>query len=384
MNTILSIWQTAVQNKRAVALYRMPGKQSFWAIVDPHQGIPIINGQLPEVTEPGFAASPFTIGEKGVFIRSGLLYNTVRGWLSENKLSESHKVVPAYDLLPFYEKINVQPLSHSQGYFEQMVERALEAIAEGHFQKVVPSRTLPVNLPEHFDILEAFKEATRRYPLAFVSLVHSPGIGTWLGATPETLVQLDNQDTFKTMALAGTRRLSANQSLEEVSWQQKEIEEQALVSRYIINCFKKIRLREFDEVGPHTVRAGNLAHLQTTFTVDTKETNRPDLLTVMLELLHPTSAVCGMPRQAAVTFLSTYEKHQRKLYSGWLGPVNVEKQTHLFVNLRCLEYGSTKALLYAGVGVLKGSNPQKEWLESEAKCQTLLSVIRASLGHQVV
>ena len=76
---------------------------------------------------------------------------------------------------------------------------------------------------------------------------------------------------------------------------QKDIEEQALVERYVISCFKKIRLREYDEHGPKTMIAGNVLHLKTEFEVDMVATNFPQLGSVMLNLLHPTSAVCGMP-----------------------------------------------------------------------------------------
>src|SRR5690606_14602969 len=155
------------------------------------------------------------------------------------------------------------------------------------------------------------------------------------------------------------------QAISQASWTQKEIEEQALVSRYIINCFKKIRLREYDEKGPKTVKAGNLMHLKTDFTVDTRSVNFPELATVMLELLHPTSAVCGMPRQPALEFIKNNEGFDRRLYSGYLGPVNLMGETNLFVNLRCMALKSDQATIYAGAGVTVDSDPEKEWQETE-------------------
>ena len=95
-----------------------------------------------------------------------------------------------------------------------------------------------------------------------------------------------------------------------------------MVSRYIINCFKKIRLREFKEIGPKTAKAGNLVHLKTTFEVDTEATNFQELGTVMLELLHPTSAVAGMPKDAALQFLEKFEGLEREYFAGYLGPVD--------------------------------------------------------------
>src|SRR5690606_35800755 len=114
-------------------------------------------------------------------------------------------------------------------------------------------------------------------------------------------------------------------------WTQKEIEEQALVSRYIINNLKKIRLREFDELGPKTIVAGNVMHLKTEYTIDMKATNFPQLGTIMLQLLHPTSAVCGMPLEPSLEFLRKHEGYDREFYSGYLGPVHVNNAINLFV-----------------------------------------------------
>jgi isochorismate synthase len=180
---------------------------------------------------------------------------------------------------------------------------------------------------------------------------------------------------FKTVAVAGTQAIAADGDLKMVGWTQKEIEEQALVSRYIINCFKKIRLREFEEHGPKSWRAGNLVHLKTEYEVDMVATNFPQLGTVMLKLLHPTSAVCGMPKEESIQFLKANENFDRSFYSGYLGPVNFQSETSLFVNLRCMEWNFKTATLYAGAGVTQDSNPAKEWDETELKMETLLKVI---------
>jgi isochorismate synthase len=197
-----------------------------------------------------------------------------------------------------------------------------------------------------------------------------------MGASPETIIEVKGSKHFTTVAVAGTQAYHPGTSLQEVAWRQKEIEEQALVSRYIINCFKKIRLREFEEVGPKTVVAGNLLHLKTTYSVDMEETQFPLLGSVMLDLLHPTSAVCGMPKAPAAAFLNQFETFDRALFSGYLGPVNINRGTHLYVNLRCMQIQSGKALLYAGAGVTEDSIPEREWMETQLKCDTLLEVMK--------
>ena len=148
-----------------------------------------------------------------------------------------------------------------------------------------------------------------------------------------------------------------------------------MVSRYIINRFKEIRLREFIEVGPRTVNAGNMAHLCSSFTVDTTATDFPDLGSVMLGLLHPTSAVCGMPKRQAQKLIHLLEDHDRRLFSGYLGPINMMEGSYIYVNLRCMEIQNDHAILYAGAGVTQYSEPEAEWQETELKCKTLLNVL---------
>jgi isochorismate synthase len=275
---------------------------------------------------------------------------------------------------------------NAQAHFEATVAEAVRAMQAGQFWKVVLSRTKTLDFAEQPDITVLFDRLCATYPSAFVSAVFLPdGTGgapaqVWLSATPERLVSVDAAGTFRTVALAGTQSAYTPEGelkrTADALWSQKEIEEQALVSRYIIGCFKKIRLREYLEEGPKTAQAGNLMHLCTQYTVDTKAVNFPQLGTVMLRLLHPTSAVCGMPRSEALRFIQTHERHDRGFYAGFIGPVNMQQASELFVHIRCMKIEGQTATLYAGAGLTEDSDPQKEWLETEMKCQTLLRGIR--------
>ncbi len=258
--------------------------------------------------------------------------------------------------------------------FEQMVEKAVNNIKEDEFEKVVLSRHKDEPLPDDFATWDFFESLCQSYPNAFNSLCHIPGKGLWVGATPEILIS-DNQERFLTISLAGTKSLTENNDLSEIAWTQKEIEEQAFVSRYVINCFKKIRLREFHEHGPKTVQAGNLAHLKTEFRVNYDEVGFDGLADQMLELLHPTSAVCGMPIDKAKPWIKEIEAYDREFYSGFLGPVNFNHSTDLFVNLRCMKIFNNTVRFYAGAGITEDSSPQKEFQETEMKMNVLKSKI---------
>jgi isochorismate synthase len=273
-----------------------------------------------------------------------------------------------------------QPAPHTatQAEYSALVRLGVAAIEARTVGKVVSSRAARRPLPPGFDPLAAFQALSQHYERAFVSLVSVPGVGTWLGASPEVLAEVTADGLFHTMALAGTQPLLPGLRPQDAIWRQKEIEEQALVSRYIVNCFKQLRLREYQETGPRTTVAGQLLHLRTDFEVDLKNVPAPSSLgTDMLRLLHPTSAVGGMPRVAALEFLHRHEGYDRAYYSGFLGPVNVTAPgvARLFVNLRCLQLRADEAILYAGTGLTVDSDPVREWQETEYKMQTVAAVL---------
>ncbi|WP_375418990.1 chorismate-binding protein [uncultured Hymenobacter sp.] len=270
------------------------------------------------------------------------------------------------------------PAAATEAEYAALVAAGVAAIRAGAVQKVVSSRAVQRALPPGFDALTAVARLRRQYPQAFVSLVSAPGVGTWLGATPEVLAEVLFDGRFRTMALAGTQPLTAGLTPQNAIWRQKEIEEQALVARYIVSCFKQLRLREYHETGPRTVAAGQLLHLRTDFAVDLGRVPFPSLGTDMLRLLHPTSAVGGMPKAAALDFIAQHEGYDRAYYSGFLGPVNVAAPgvARLFVNLRCMQLRGTTAILYAGTGLTADSEPEREWRETELKLQTVAAVLQ--------
>lgn len=328
--------------------------------------------------EKGFLFHPYDDTVSGHFIHAEMTISSLDDKLEVN--TNNSQLLHDFENLKkekttYY--INQSPVSLKvdKEEFLKYISQSIETIKSGAFQKVVPARSEQLSLTEQFDLFENFNRLCEAYPNAFVSVVSIPDVGTWMGATPEVLISVD-QEHFQTTSLAGTQKHNPALPLSEVAWTQKEIEEQAMVSRYIINCFKQIRLREFEEAGPKTVIAGNLIHLKTAFKVDMKATNFPQLGNVMLNLLHPTSAVCGMPKIPAADFIKQYENGNREFYSGYLGPVNGQEETHLFVNLRCMQLLGNSAILYAGAGVTEDSIPEKEWLETALKMNTLLNIIK--------
>lgn len=378
-NILLSVCR---EHDYSFALWRLPNSQTKNLIISFTATSP--NVPLEELPT-GFIFSPFDRQKAGHFLKADYSFCFLEGTLqegqtpletsSQNWLQQVVAKETTRKVSPHYPQRESAGDSTSKEKFEQLVHASVKQIEAGAFEKIVPSRSKSIQLPESFDAIQVFQKLCKNYPNAMVSFISIPSVGTWIGATPELLVCVEEQRIFKTVALAGTKVFQEGTNLKNVAWTQKEIEEQALVGRYIINNFKKIRLREFEEHGPKTVVAGNLMHLKTEFSVDMKATNFPQLGSVMLNLLHPTSAVCGMPLESSLEFLKHHEGYDREFYSGYLGPVNMNDNINIFVNLRCMQLFGGQAIVYAGAGVTIDSVPEDEWKETEMKFNTLLNVI---------
>jgi isochorismate synthase len=373
--TVRKILAHSVNLGKSVALWRLP-ETDCTHVLTCEKPIALADVALEELPA-GFLVGAFDPILDKQFFPSEFLLRQDKDTLQVVQAPPSiNWNVPEETPLRWHVRKGSKVLNTTSVDFLQNVEQALHAIEAGWLEKVVPSRIKEVELNPNLDLIQLFHSLAERYPHALISLVSSPATGTWLGATPELLVSQSQEGVFKTVALAGTQPFVAGADLKKTTWTQKDIEEQALVSRYIINCFKKIRLREYEEHGPRTYRAGNLLHLKTDYVVDTRATHFPQLASVMLKLLHPTSAVCGMPLEPALQFLRSHEPHARELYAGFLGPVDVSGSTDVFVNLRCMQWLGNRARLYAGAGVTADSDPAAEWNETEMKMNTILKAIQ--------
>lgn len=378
------IFEWALQKGYATALWRLPNSKIIHCLIDFAEKIEPQPLQIDEFSEKkGFLFSPFENEglQKNFFLNADFYSNSAQILTPEviPFLNDfDNKSVKTSNLPPTQVQIILSNTDYEKVQHLHIVEKAVGAIKEKAFQKVVLSRKMKVAFSEALQISRVFRNLCTLYPLAFVSVVYVPNCNIWIGASPEILVSVDKNNIFRTMALAGTQKYPEGANLSEITWTQKEIEEQALVSRYIINAFKKIRLREFEEDGPKTIQAGNLVHLRTDFWVNLNEVHYPHLWQVMLGLLHPTSAVCGMPKEESLAFIRKFEGYDREFYSGFLGQVNIESETHIFVNLRCMQVLSSlrEAYLYAGGGITANSNPDKEWNETTFKMETILKAIR--------
>ena len=249
-----------------------------------------------------------------------------------------------------------------------LVDKAIQTIVNKELTKVVLARIEEV-IVSNFDAFESFEKMISLYKNAMVYLWYHPKEGMWLGATPETLVKM-KENTFNTIALASTQ--TYNGTL-EVVWGKKEKEEHQIVVDYISEKLQQseMSISNFKTTPTHTIKAGNLLHLRADISGTINNLN----LKSLLKTLHPTPAVCGLPKEQAKEFILKNELIDRGFYTGFLGEVLLDDLTELFVNLRCMKVKSESVNIYVGGGITRGSNSEKEWKETIAKSNTIKNIL---------
>ncbi len=352
-------------------VYRKPNTEEVIALLQKDKSL----NTITDYTETGFVFAPFDNKEAAILIPLDH--------------SERFSVIPAKVGIPPNKTKSAIVESHIDKAFHiKLVQKGIDVIKQGDLRKVVLSRKETLKLSEA-NPLEIFKRLMSNYTTAFVYCFYHPKVGTWLGATPETLLKIEGH-RFYTSALAATQQYFGSL---DVEWGPKEKEEHNMVTNFIVdNIQSTVTNLKIETV--ETVKAGSLLHLMANISgfLDYKNSN----LKQMLNTLHPTPAVCGLPKANSKQFILKEEQYDREFYTGFLGELNFKEKkfrssnrhnvendayktiitvSNLFVNLRCMQLNNDQALIYVGGGITKDSDPEAEWEETVNKTQTIKSVL---------
>jgi len=334
-------------------VYSLPQQETVTALLQQSQEL----FALREMTQNGFVFSPFDYKDTTAFIPEN----------SSEKI-EAQLVKREIELT----KVDIKENSAIQKEYIEKVKKIIETIKRRKVHKIVLSRFKDFQLND-FSINVLIDRLFSAYPTAFRYIWYHPETGIWCGATPETLVQVEN-NSFKTMALAGTQPFTDKHP---IIWGPKELDEQQMVTDAITNNLQRVT-SVLKVSNPHTHQAGSLLHLKTDITGILK--NGKATLTTIAAALHPTPAVCGTPEKFAKEFIAENEGYKREYYTGFLGPVQENgASASLMVNLRCMKIANNTARIFMGGGITIGSQPEEEWLETQNKMQTMLQVLHTML-----
>lgn len=366
---LFSAIQNQFENELPFVMYRKPNKELIRGILQNDDKLYITS----TYTESGFVFAPFDTDLNAILfplekssIETGFYVHKAEGSEIKTKVSE---LTPENKLL--------------KNAHLELVKKGVATIQNNELKKVVLSRKEEVKIKgiiKGSQLTDLFEQLINTYPAAFVYCWYHPSVGLWFGATPESLFSLEKK-TFRTMSLAGTQKFVDDT---KVIWGEKEKEEQNLVTAFLESTLEKI-VPILMISKPITVKAGNLMHLKTEVggTINTRLCDIPCLI----KRLHPTPAVCGLPKEKAMHFIKENENYDREFYTGFLGELNYndeafdnqvfinESYADLYVNLRCMKLNKDIATLFVGGGITKDSYPDEEWMETVHKTSTMLEIL---------
>lgn len=262
------------------------------------------------------------------------------------------------------------------GDYRAAVQQALQLIARGEFEKIVLARAVDFTAQRALHPLTMLNGLRQRFPECYSFSAACGGGASFIGASPERLVRV-SRGRIETEALAGSTRRGATASEDAalasaLLRSEKDRREHRLVIDSIVRRVAPLGVHLDFAESPQLRKLANVQHLQTTMRGDLPPgVGALDLVAA----LHPTPAVGGTPREAAVARIPTLEGFSRGLYAGALGWLNARGGAEFFVGLRSALVEGPRARVYAGAGIVAGSTPDQEWAETELKLQALLAAL---------
>jgi isochorismate synthase len=257
-------------------------------------------------------------------------------------------------------KSHLYPILSHPDYLE-LIAQATHAMQDGKGEKVVLSRCISGPKLDAEKAWVLFESWLQSYPQAYVFIWNDEQQGRWMGASPETLVTIE-QGKVSTMALAGSK------DKEDFSpWKDKEKLEHEVVVQYIQRIFSSAGATQVVVEDTVSFSAGAVKHLLTPIHALSQES-----LAFWVDQLHPTPALCGLPKAWAMNYIHEHEPHDRGMYGGVLGFQFLQKEA-AFVVLRCMHIlPNNDTVIFVGGGIMPDSSPEKEWEETQWKANSIM------------
>ncbi|MDX2111808.1 MAG: isochorismate synthase [Verrucomicrobiota bacterium] len=296
-----------------------------------------------------------------------------RLWKAHEKFSDF-----SYTAQP--QTLRTQPdpvrIESSADAYAEAVRQALALIDAGAFRKLVLARTFILEKETDFLPLEALNRLRNRYPACHCFSFGNGDAVSFIGASPEWLLRLSD-GVVHTEAIAGSiaRGKTATEDANfarALLGSEKDIHEHRLVIDSIIRRLGKAGLNGQPSATPQLLQLANVQHLRTMIAAPVAEGMH--ILDIAAHL-HPTPAVGGTPREAALPYISKLEPFSRGLYSGLVGHFNLKGEGQFAVAIRSALIEANRATVYAGAGIVAGSIPEKEVLETECKARAMMDVL---------
>ena len=329
-----------LKNNESFVVFKKPSHNKLIC----HQGN-VSSGLIKDFRDKkGFLFMPFNTNSEGYLLTPKKILET--------KFDLNIKIINN-------KEASVKNLISKKSIYKKLVKETIDDIISSDLEKVVCSTSFSLKIKSK-SLLKYFKKLIQLNNDAFCYLFFHPQIGTWIGASPERLVNLNN-GSLTTYALAATKKEI------DQNWTDKEFREQKIVEEQIVHDISKY-CSSIDKGVLQTTKAANIYHLKSVIKAKTKKSSFD-----LIDILHPTPAVAGTPKKMAMEYINKIESYDRSLYTGYLG-IAEKDSCDIYVNIRCAKIVDDKLTIYVGGGITKDSNPLDEWNEIVNKSQTMLRV----------
>ncbi len=266
--------------------------------------------------------------------------------------------------------------SISEDRWRNQVAGAITAIKSDHLEKVVLARDLSAHSTAEIDARQLIKRLEIEYPSTWLFLVDG-----LVGATPELLVRL-NKSLVTSRVLAGTIRKTGDEDRDlalaaSLAKSSKDLEEHEYAVRSVADALAPFCTSTNVPESPFVLHLSNVMHLATDVTGVLNDSAKPTDIFTLISELHPSAAVCGTPTDKAKKLISELEEMNRGRYAGPVGWIDVHGDGEIAIALRCgqLSNNNKSIRIFAGCGIVAGSDPEKEFAESQAKLMPMRTAL---------
>jgi menaquinone-specific isochorismate synthase len=262
----------------------------------------------------------------------------------------------------------------SEADWKKRVGQAIEKIERGSVEKVVLARDLIATTAAHIDARPILDSLAKNYPATWVF-----SVAGLIGATPELLLRL-SRGMVTSRVLAGTIPKTGDDSKDlalagSLARSSKDLEEHEFAVRSVADALEPFCSSTNVPDAPFVLHLANVMHLATDVTGALIESKKDIDVFSLLKSLHPSAAVCGTPRNKAFDVIEEIEGMNRGRYAGPVGWVDARGDGELGIALRSGQIDKNQIRIFAGCGIVSGSNPDVEVAESLAKFAAMQSAL---------
>ena len=324
-----------------------------------------------------FSSFSFDPNENSVLVIPEILIGQKNGkswitWIGDTKQPNLDKLNTA----PISGEITWQEGSISEQAWQDQVKNAINAIKSNKLEKVVLARDITATSKTEIDVRSLLQRLEIEYPSTWIFFVDG-----LIGATPELLVRL-SKSLVTSRVLAGTIRKTGNEDRDltlaaSLAKSSKDLEEHEYAVRSVADALAPFCSSTNVPEAPFVLHLSNVMHLATDVTGVLNDSAKQSDIFTLIEQLHPSAAVCGTPAIEANKLIVELEQMNRQRYAGPVGWIDANNDGEIAIALRCgqLSNDRNSIRIFAGCGIVAGSDPATEFAESQAKLMPMRTAL---------